>query len=177
MTDMLNENATGADRGIFPVQPLNHTEGRMLILRAFAPADKGGLGGTKVGVLTNTDEASQTMLEGIKAEAKDLSGAQKDAIVYQNVTSTDFSAAINAFKAAGVPIIEATTPIIPIYTYEPERTLIVAKRLYEEGLYVNPVLPPAAPAGGCLLRTSYMASLTYELIDEALDIIESAIKS
>ena len=103
--ELLNENATGADRGIFPVQPLNHTEGRMLILRAFAPQDKGGLGGTKVGVLTNTDEASQTMLEGIKAEADALPAAQKDAITYQNVTSTDFSAAINAFKAAGCDVV------------------------------------------------------------------------
>lgn len=103
--ELLNENATGADRGIFPVQPLNHTEGRMLILRAFAPADKGGLGGTKVGVLTNTDEASQTMLEGIKAEAATMADAKKNAITYQNVTSTDFSAAINAFKAAGCDVI------------------------------------------------------------------------
>ena len=82
----------------------------------------------------------------------------------------------SAFKAAGVPIIEATTPIIPIYTYEPERTLVVAKRLYEEGLYVNPVLPPAAPAGGCLLRTSYMATLSEALIDEAVGIVAKVLK-
>ena len=75
----------------------------------------------------------------------------------------------------GVPIIEAPTPIIPIYTYEPERTLIVAKRLFEEGVYVNPVLPPAAPADGCLLRTSYMASLTESLLDEAMDIVQRVI--
>ena len=103
--ELLNEHATGADAGIFPVQPLNLTEGRMLILRAFAPTDKGGLGGTKVGVLTNTDEASQTMLKGIKAEADTLPAAQKSAIVYQNVTSADFSAAINAFKAAECNVI------------------------------------------------------------------------
>ena len=75
------------------------------------------------------------------------------------------------YQKRGVKIIEASTPIIPIYTYEPERTLVVAKRLYEEGVYVNPVLPPAAPADGCLLRTSYMASLTEELLDEAMDVI------
>ena len=69
-------------------------------------------------------------------------------------------------------IIEATTPIIPIYTYEPVRTLTVAKQLFEAGVYVNPVLPPAAPADGCLLRTSYMATLTEELLDEAMDIIQ-----
>ena len=75
------------------------------------------------------------------------------------------------YVAHGVPIIEATTPIIPIYTYEPIRTLTVAKKLFEEGVYVNPVLPPAAPAEGCLLRTSYMASLTEALIDEAVEIV------
>ena len=75
------------------------------------------------------------------------------------------------YKKRGVKIIEASTPIIPIYTYDPERTLVVAKRLFEEGVYVNPVLPPAAPADGCLLRTSYMASLTEALLDEAMDVI------
>ena len=80
------------------------------------------------------------------------------------------------YKKRGVKIIEAATPIIPIYTYEPERTLVVAKRLYEEGVYVNPVLPPAAPADGCLLRTSYMATLTEELLDEAMDVIARVVQ-
>lgn len=103
--ELLNEAAEGADRGIFPVQPLNFTEGRMLILRAFAPLANGGLGGTKVGVLTNTVEASQTILKGIEAEAADLPAAQKDAITYQNVTSADFSAAVNALKNAGCDVV------------------------------------------------------------------------
>ena len=82
----------------------------------------------------------------------------------------------NAYKRRGVEIIEATTPIIPIYTYEPVRTLTVAKALFEAGVYVNPVLPPAAPAEGCLLRTSYMASLTEALIDEAADIVAGVLR-
>ena len=81
-----------------------------------------------------------------------------------------------AYKARGVKIIEAVTPIIPIYTYEPVRTLTVAKALYEAGVYVNPVLPPAAPADGCLLRTSYMATLTEALIDEAAGIIADVLE-
>ena len=47
----------------------------------------------------------------------------------------------------------------------------IAKELYEAGVYVNPVLPPAAPAGECLLRTSLMATHTEALIDEAVEII------
>ena len=78
-------------------------------------------------------------------------------------------------KAAGVPIIEAQTPIIPIYTYETYRTLSAAREIYDAGVYLNPVLPPACPENQCLLRSSYMASLTEELIDEAVDIIASVL--
>ena len=42
--------------------------------------------------------------------------------------------------------------------------------------YVNPVLPPAAPADGCLLRTSYMATLTEALIDEAVGIVAKVLE-
>ena len=75
----------------------------------------------------------------------------------------------------GIHIRDSITPIIPIYTYEADRTLQKAKELYDSGVYVNPVLPPATPATECLLRTSYMASHTEALLDEALDIIEKVI--
>lgn len=74
-------------------------------------------------------------------------------------------------KARGLRIIESETPIIPIYTYEMEHTLVSAKRLYDAGVYVNPVLPPAAAPGECLLRVSCMATHTEALLDEAMDII------
>ncbi len=73
-------------------------------------------------------------------------------------------------RAKGVPIIESTTPIIPIYTYTVENTLEKARRLYDAGVYVNPVLAPATPPDQCLLRTSYMATLTEPLLDEAIEI-------
>lgn len=63
--------------------------------------------------------------------------------------------------------LNAPTPIIPIYTYETMRTLDVAKKIYERGVYVNPTLPPATPEGEALLRTSYMATHTEALLDEA----------
>ncbi len=81
-----------------------------------------------------------------------------------------------AMKKRGVPIIEATTPIVPVYTYEPVRTLTVAKTLFDEGVYVNPVLPPAAPKEGCLLRVSCMASLTEALVDEAAEIMQRVLE-
>ncbi len=68
------------------------------------------------------------------------------------------------------------TPIVPFYTYDPIRTLTVAKKLYEAGVYVNPVLPPAAPEGECLLRSSLMATHTEALLDEAMDIIRDVLR-
>jgi 8-amino-7-oxononanoate synthase len=74
-------------------------------------------------------------------------------------------------KARGVEIRESTTPIIPIFTYDMINTLKKAIELYDNGVYVNTVLPPAAPADGCMLRTSLMATHTEALLDEAMDII------
>ena len=68
------------------------------------------------------------------------------------------------------------TPIIPIYTYDMITTLTRAKQVYEAGVYVNPVLPPAAAPTECLLRTSYMATHTDALVDEAVEIISTVLK-
>ncbi len=78
-------------------------------------------------------------------------------------------------RSRGISIRESTTPIIPIYTHDAFNTLTVAKELYDEGVYVNPVLPPATHPSECLLRTSYMATHTEALLDEALDIIEKVV--
>ena len=48
---------------------------------------------------------------------------------------------------------------------------IMAAEIYDRGVYVNPTLPPATPEGEALLRTSYMATHTEALLDEAMDII------
>ena len=82
----------------------------------------------------------------------------------------------NGLRKRDIKIRDSITPIIPIYTYEEMRTLRKAKELFDAGVYVNPVLPPAAPPAECLLRTSYMAALTTDLLDEAIDIIESVLK-
>lgn len=66
-------------------------------------------------------------------------------------------------------------PIIPIYTYDYEKTLKICMKLFERGVFVNPVIPPATPITECLIRTSYMATHTKSIIDEALDIIKETI--
>ena len=74
-------------------------------------------------------------------------------------------------KSKGVKIIEATTPIIPIYTYTNERTFLACKMLQERGVYVNPCVSPAVPVGQSLLRTSYTATHTHEQLDRAINAI------
>jgi hypothetical protein len=46
------------------------------------------------------------------------------------------------------------------------------RRIFDEGIFANPVLPPAVPANACLIRTSYMATHRREDLQEALDIFE-----
>lgn len=75
----------------------------------------------------------------------------------------------------GIRIRMSETPIIPIYTYDPITTLRRAKQVYDAGVYVNTVLPPATAPTECLLRTSYMATHTDALVDEAVDIIANTL--
>jgi len=81
-------------------------------------------------------------------------------------------------KEKGIKILDnSIAPIIPIYTYTALRTLVACKILYQRGVYVNPVLPPAAPEGECLIRTSYTATHTKALMDEAVAIIADVLSA
>lgn len=62
------------------------------------------------------------------------------------------------------------TPIIPVRQCRSDHlTLGIFKKLFEEGVFVNPVIPPAVPKGGQLLRTSLMATHDSNLLQCALD--------
>ena len=77
---------------------------------------------------------------------------------------------------SGVEIIDAPTPIVPIFTYKTLDTLWYGKKFFNEGVYVNPVIAPAVPEGECLLRTTLMATHTEPVIDEAVEIISRVMK-
>ena len=80
-------------------------------------------------------------------------------------------------KAKGVKIIEIdSTPIIPIYTYNDEKSFKACKLLLERRIYVNPVVTPATPPGRALLRTSYTATHTKEQMDKAIKEIVEVLK-
>jgi len=60
------------------------------------------------------------------------------------------------------------SPIISLLIGEDIATFLMAKRLQEEGVFVNPVMTPAVPPGQSMIRTSYMATHTREQLDRAL---------
>ncbi len=61
------------------------------------------------------------------------------------------------------------TPILPVYVHDIMKTFVFTKRLQDEGVFVNPVIPPGVPPGEELLRVSLMATHTFAQIDFALE--------
>lgn len=76
------------------------------------------------------------------------------------------------YRQLGFNIGNSCTPIIPVIIGERMLTIYVWKRLFDEGVFVNPVLSPAVQPGRELLRTSYMASHTFEQMDRVLAVFE-----
>ena len=74
-------------------------------------------------------------------------------------------------RERNIKFADSKAPIIALFTYDQTVTLTVCKRLFEEGVYANPVLPPATPPGQCLVRTTYTTTHTNEELEEAADII------
>ena len=76
----------------------------------------------------------------------------------------------------GVRFKKTATPIVPIYTTDADTTLRIVHDLFEEGVFVNSVLPPATAENECLIRISLMANLTKPLIEEAADKIAHVLR-
>ena len=113
------------------------------------------------------------------AELTPLGTAKKQLDVNLFGTANMVNAVIPAMRRQGGGRIVNTGSVagfVPIFTYQAERTLVVAEKLYENGVYVNTVLPPAAPADGYMLRTSLMATHTDALLDEAADVLQKVLE-
>lgn len=78
----------------------------------------------------------------------------------------------NALQELGFDINTSETPIIPIYIRDNYLTFQFTQRLFEEGIFVNPVVSPAVRSDSSLLRLSIMATHTRDQLDEAIDKIE-----
>ncbi len=79
---------------------------------------------------------------------------------------------LKGLKELGFDTGRSETPVIPIVVGDMMKALEMWRKLFENGVYVNVVLPPAVPQGRALLRTSYMATHTDKQLDFALDVFE-----
>lgn len=76
-------------------------------------------------------------------------------------------------KKLGFDTGNSMTPVVPVIIGDDEKTFIAWKRLFENGVFVNPVISPAVPPGKQLLRTSYMATHTDEQMEKVLQCFDA----
>jgi len=75
----------------------------------------------------------------------------------------------NGIRSLGFDIGPTDTPIVPVLIGPLEQTLVFWRKLFDLGVFTNPVVPPAVPPSQCRLRCSLMATHSDEQIDFALD--------
>src|SRR2546421_225686 len=76
----------------------------------------------------------------------------------------------NGLRSLGFDIGPTETPIVPVLIGPLEKTFLFWRKLFEAGVFTNPVVPPAVPPSHCRLRTSLMATHTAQQIDHALEV-------
>ncbi len=84
--------------------------------------------------------------------------------------------ALESFRAAGFEIGATESPIIPLYVRDLEKTFVVTKRAYDEGVFINPVIPPACAPQDTLVRFALMASHTKEQVARAVKALEKVFR-
>lgn len=77
--------------------------------------------------------------------------------------------ALKCFRDAGFEIGDTASPIIPLYVRDMEKTFMITKMAFDEGVFINPVIPPACAPQDTLVRFALMATHTKEQIDFAVD--------
>lgn len=83
---------------------------------------------------------------------------------------------LDGFRSMGCEIGHTASPIIPLFIRDNEKTFLITKDLFEDGIFVNPVVSPAVAPNDTLIRFSLMATHTKEQVDKALDRIGHALK-
>lgn len=80
--------------------------------------------------------------------------------------------ALEGFRNMGCEIGNTSTPIIPLFIRDNNLTFLITRELFDEGIFVNPVVSPAVAPQDTLIRFSLMATHTPEQVDIALEKIQ-----
>jgi 8-amino-7-oxononanoate synthase len=87
---------------------------------------------------------------------------------------TDY--ALKGFREMGCEIGNTSTPIIPLFVRDNDKTFYVTKDLFDQGIFVNPVVSPAVATSDTLIRFSLMATHSFSQLDCALEKIERSLR-
>ena len=84
--------------------------------------------------------------------------------------------ALQRFRDEGFEIGNTESPIIPLYVRDTVKTFEVTKRAFEEGVFINPVIPPACAPQDTLVRLALMSTHTNEQVDRAVTALVKVFK-
>ena len=76
--------------------------------------------------------------------------------------------ALGRFREEGFEIGDTESPIIPLYVRDTEKTFKAVAMAFNEGVFINPVIPPACAPQDTLVRYALMANHTHEQVDESV---------
>ena len=85
--------------------------------------------------------------------------------------------ALDGFRSMGCEIGHTSTPIIPLFIRDNNKTFAITRDLLNEGIFVNPVVSPAVASHDTLIRFSLMATHTKEQVTIALEKIHKVFRS
>lgn len=103
-------------------------------------------------------------IEAIKIIEKDKSRVQR---LKENA---DFFR--DGLRALGFDTLTSQSPIIPILTKDPRRTMELSQKLFKKGIFVQGIRPPAVPTGECRLRLTVTSSHTQDDLNLALGVFK-----
>lgn len=80
--------------------------------------------------------------------------------------------ALRRFREEGFEIGDTESPIIPLYVRDVEKTFVVTKLAFDNGVFINPVIPPACAPQDTLVRFALMATHTEEQVERGVQVLK-----
>lgn len=80
--------------------------------------------------------------------------------------------ALRRFREEGFEIGDTESPIIPLYVRDVDKTFLVTKLAYDNGVFINPVIPPACAPQDTLVRFALMATHTEEQVERGVQALK-----
>lgn len=84
--------------------------------------------------------------------------------------------ALKRFREEGFEIGDTQSPIIPLYVRDVDKTFMVTKLAFDNGVFINPVIPPACAPQDTLVRVALMATHTKEQVERAVQSLTKVFK-